>query len=116
MKLVQEVKTTPTYKQYAGSTEYSEGSKHEVELVLVNPEWKTLTFFSDAFKLSFKYKTLAELNQSVKAVSKIISKPCKCWLEAESKVLANLHLNPASDADEEFATFESTERGWSRTR
>jgi hypothetical protein len=116
MKLVQETKQTPTYKQYADSEEYSEGSIHPVELVLVKDEWKSITFFTDAFKLSFKFKTNEEYSKQVKAISKLLSKPCKCYLEAESKAIGNLHLNSASDADEEYQQYDSTERGWNRTR
>lgn len=116
MKLTQESKQTPTYKQYASSEEYTEGSQHLVEIVLVNPDWKSITFFADSFKLSFKYKQNEEFSKQVKAVSKLLSKPCKCFLEAESKTIGNLHLNSASDADEDYQLYESSERGWNRTR
>lgn len=116
MKLTQESKQTPTYRQYVLSSEFVVGSKHEVDLVLLNPEWKSITFFGEAFKLSFKYKTNDEFNKQSKAVSKILSKPCQVWMEAESPTIGNLHLNSASDADEDFQLFESSERGFQRTR
>lgn len=116
MKLTSENKTTPTYKQYANSDDYAEGSNHDVELILFNSDWKSVTFFAEAFKLSFKFKTSEEYNRQVKAVSKILSKPCKCFLEAESKTIGHLHLNSASDADEQFQLYESTERGFQRSR
>lgn len=116
MKLVQEIKATPTYKQYSSSEEFVEGSTHLVELVLINPEWKTITFFAEAFKLSFKYANLDELGKNAKAISKILSKPCKLYLEAESKTIGNVHLNTASDADEEFQTYDYSDGRYTRTR
>lgn len=116
MKLVQEIKATPTYKQYTSSEEYSEGSQHLVELVLINPEWRTITFFAEAFKISFKHKSLNELDKQVKAVHKLLTKPCKLYLEAESKTVGNVHLNPASDADEEFQTYDYSDNRYTRTR
>lgn len=44
----------PTHLKWIVSHPEQEGSIHEINLILINPEWKTLTFFSEAFKYNMK--------------------------------------------------------------
>lgn len=116
MKLTSEIRPTPTFKQYVASGECTIPSVHPVRQVLVNIDWKTITFFSEEFKLNFKYSTKEEYVKTVKKVKSIISKPCQCRLEVESQTVCHLVLDVASDADESFMEFSESERGWDRNR
>jgi len=116
MKIVSEVKPIPTFKAYIDSGEFTVGAMHDITLVLYNEDWKTITFFAEAFKLNHKVKNSEEFNKLYRSVSKVLNKECKAFLEVESTTVCNVHLNLASDADEDFHRFKSTERGWEKTR
>lgn len=116
MKLTVEVKPTPTFKQYVDSGEATIPSEHTVQRILVNVDWKTITFFSDEFKLNYKLPTKEEYVKAVRNIKKLLSKPCQCRLEIESKTVCNVILDSASDADESFMEFTESDKGWDRTR
>lgn len=116
MKIVSEIKPIPTFKAYIDSGDYTVGELHPVTLILYNEDWKTITFFAEAFKLNHKVKNSEEFNRLYKSISKVLGKECKCFLEIESTTVCNVLLNPASDADEQYHQFKSTERGWEKTR
>lgn len=45
---------TPTHVRWAANNKDKFGESFEIVLVLVNPEWRTLTFFAKEFKVNFK--------------------------------------------------------------
>lgn len=116
MKISIEVKPTPTFKQYVDSGEATIPSVHLVGKVLVNIDWKTITFFTDDFKLNYKLPTKDEYLKTLRKVKQIISKPCQCRLEIQSKTVCDLILDSASDADESYMEFSESDKGWDRTR
>lgn len=116
MKIAVEVKPIPTFKQYVDSGNATVPSLHTVTLVLYNEDWKAMTFFAEEFKLNHKVKNAQEFDKLYKAVSKIISKECKLFLEIESTTVCNIKLDLASDADEDFHRFKQLDRGWEKIR
>jgi len=116
MKFTVEQKPTPTFKQYVDSGEATIPSKHSVERIMCNVDWKTITFFSEAFKLNLKLPSKDEYLKTVKKVTSVLNKDCKCALEIESKSVCHINLDIASDADESAMQYESNDTGWVRTR
>ena len=45
----------PTHLRWVAKGPEGLGETHDITMILLNPEWRTITFFTDVFKLNNKY-------------------------------------------------------------
>lgn len=116
MKITSEIKSVPTFKQYIKLSDSIDDRLHPITLVLCSEEWRTITFFTEEFKLNHKVANEKEYNTLYRNVSKVLNKECTAYLQITSGSTCDIIINVASDGNEDFHKFKSTDRGWEKIR
>lgn len=115
MKLTYEEKRTPTFRKWLSDLDGDVRDRYEVDRILCNSEWRTLTFCTSEFRVNFKFSTAKEYASHYNSLKKTVTKHCRVgvMVNAESKS-CSIEAVPASDADEEAVKYEADDFGFVR--
>lgn len=112
MKIQHEERKTPTFRQWASSTDCAPGTRFPIVRIFANSEWKSITFLTDEFRINLKYNSQEEFKRAEREVGKIVNKHCRAFVEFEGEYKSSIELVLASDADESPQKFKSDQFGW----
>jgi len=112
MEFQHEEKRTPTFRQWAGSTEVQADSRYDIERIFCNREWRSITFVTTEFRINCKLETDKLYDSKERELGKILTKHCRAYITVQTQERANITVTPASDADERPQLFERDDKGF----
>lgn len=113
MKLNVKTERVPTFKQWIAENSGSVGDVFPVTRIFVNDEWKTVTFVAREFKLNHKSSDKDGHSKTVKGITKIVTRPCVCFLRPVSPDECEVEISPAGDTCENPQVFTLDDYGFS---
>lgn len=112
MKFSHEEKRTPTLRKWVDATKPANGGRYPIVRVLINSEWRTVTFCTDEFRINLKFETNKEFEGTERGLRKILDKHCRAYVDYTGGYKSEIEVVPASDADESPDKFNRDDFGY----